>query len=46
MAQLHVRRDPYGWRVYIEDGDREIMLDGYHRNEFDAAQAALSLIKK
>ena len=45
MAKINVRKEPDGWRAYIEEGDGIVVLDGFFEDEIEAARAALALQK-
>lgn len=43
MAKIHVRKEPDGWRAYIENGHNVVVVDGFFEDEIEAADAALSI---
>jgi hypothetical protein len=43
MAQIHVRKEPYGWRIYLEGRGRARALSGYYEDETAATTAALRM---
>lgn len=45
MAKINVRKEPDGWRAYIEDGSKTIVVDGFFEDEIEASRAALGVVK-
>lgn len=43
MAKINLRKEPDGWRVYIQKGHGTMVVDGFFEDEFEAADAALAL---
>lgn len=43
MTQANIRKEPDGWRAYIKDGDRIIVVDGFFEDELEAAAYAAGL---
>lgn len=44
MAKINVRKEPDGWRAYIKEGRKIVVVDGFFEDEIDAADAALGSI--
>lgn len=42
MANINLRKEPDGWRAYIKQGKRVVIVDGFFEDEIEAAQAALA----
>ncbi len=40
MADIKIRKEPDGWRALIKDGSRMVVIDGFFKDENEAAQAA------
>ena len=45
MAKISVRKEPDGWRAYIKDGHKVIVVDGFFEDEIEAADAALGAVR-
>ena len=43
MAKINVRKEPDGWRAYIKDGNRVVVVEGFFENEIEAADTAPSI---
>lgn len=43
MGKINLRKEPDGWRAYIETGKGAVIVDGFFSDEFEAADAALAI---
>ncbi len=43
MSKINLRKEPDGWRAYIESGKGTMVVDGFFIDEFEAADAALAV---
>ena len=44
MAKINVRKEPDGWRAYIKDGPKVVVVDGFFEDEIEASRAALGVM--
>jgi len=44
MAKINVRREPDGWRAYIWDDSKVVVVEGFFEDEIEASRAALGLL--
>ena len=43
MPQINLRKEPDGWRAYIQKGHGLMVVEGFFDDEFEAANAALAI---
>ncbi len=46
MVRINTRKEPDGWRSYLQDGDKIIVVDGFFDYEEDAVRAAVIASQK